>query len=138
MEKANWQRRRDILLSIVCIGIIIWFVWNLFVSLFIHAVLLLLLSMALAFLITPAVNFLEKNRIPRAVATIILYIIALTLLSLLFFALASSLIQQVLSFRVVVTNFFINLPDQFRYLNDFLVKRGIPQANIDDAINQVK
>jgi len=138
MEKANWQRRRDILLSIVCIGIIIWFVWNLFVSLFIHAVLLLLLSMALAFLITPGVNFLEKNKIPRLVATIILYIVALTLLSLLFFALASSLIQQVLSFRVVVTNFFINLPDQFRYLNDFLVKRGIPQANIDDAINQVQ
>jgi len=53
MEKADWPRRRDILLSIVCIGIIIWFVWNLFVGLFIHAVLLLLLSMALAFLITP-------------------------------------------------------------------------------------
>jgi predicted PurR-regulated permease PerM len=138
MEKANWPRRRDILLSIVCIGIIIWFVWNLFVGLFIHAVLLLLLSMALAFLITPGVNFLEKNKVPRPLATLILYIIALTLLSLLFFALAFSLIQQVLSFRVVVTNFFINLPDQFKYLDDFLVKRGIPQANIDDAINQVR
>src|SRR6266566_3195853 len=99
MEKADRPRRRDILLSIVCIGIIIWFVWNLFVG---------------------------------------LYIIALTLLSLLFFALAFSLIQQVLSFRVVVTKFFINLPDQFKYLDDFLVKRGIPQANIDDAINQVR
>ena len=90
MEKANWPRRRDILLSIVCIGIIIWFVWNLFVSLFIHAVLLLLLSMALAFLITPGVNFLEKNKVPRPLATIILYIVALTLLSLLFFALTFS------------------------------------------------
>src|SRR6266487_271173 len=138
MEKADWPRRRDILLSIVCIGIIIWFVWNLFVGLFIHAVLLLLLSMALAFLITPGVNFLEKNKVPRPLATLILYIVALTLLSLLFFALAFSLIQQVLSFRVVVTKFFINLPDQFKYLDDFLVKRGIPQANIDDAINQVK
>ena len=138
MEKANWQQRRDILLSIVCIGVIIWFVWNLFVGLFIHAVLLLLLSMALAFLITPGVNFLEKNKIPRVVSTIIMYIVVLSLLSFLFFALASSLIQQVLSFKYVVTNFFINLPDQARYLNVFLVKRGIPQANIDDAINQVK
>lgn len=138
MEKANWPLRRDILLSIVCIGVIIWFVWNLFVGLFVHAVLLLLLSMALAFLITPGVNFLEKNRIPRVVSTIIMYIVVLSLLSFLFFALAFSLIQQVLSFKDVVTNFFINLPNQVKYLNDFLVKRGIPQANIDDAINQVK
>jgi predicted PurR-regulated permease PerM len=138
MEQTNWQRRRDILLSIVCIGIIIWFAWNLFLGLFVHAVLLLLLSMALAFLITPGVNLLEKYKIPRLVATLVMYIVVLALVFLLFFALAFSLIQQVLSFRVVVSNFFITLPDQFKYLNDFLVKRGIPQTNIDEAINQVK
>jgi len=138
MEQTNWQRRRDILLSIVCIGVIIWFAWNLFLGLFVHAVLLLLLSMAVAFLITPGVNLLEKYKIPRLVATIIMYIVVLALVFLLFFALASSLIQQVLSFRVVVSNFFITLPDQYSNLNDFLVKRGIPQTNIDEAINQVK
>jgi predicted PurR-regulated permease PerM len=139
MEQTNWQRRRDILISIVCIGIIIWFVWNLFLGLFVHAVLLLLLSMALAFLITPGVNFLEKNKVPRLVGTIIMYIVVLVVVFLLFFALASSLIQQVLSFQLVITNFFTTLPDQARYFDDFLVKNiGIPQANIDEAINQVK
>jgi predicted PurR-regulated permease PerM len=84
MEQTNWQRRRDILISIVCIGIIIWFVWNLFLGLFVHAVLLLLLSMALAFLITPGVNFLEKNKVPRLVGTIIMYIVVLVVVFLLF------------------------------------------------------
>jgi predicted PurR-regulated permease PerM len=138
MEQTNWQRRRDILLSIVCIGVIIWFAWNLFLGLFVHAILLLLLSLALAFLITPGVNLLEKYKIPRLVAALVMYIVALAVIFLLFFALAFSLIQQVLSFRIVVTKFFITLPDQLGYMNDFLVKRGIPQANINDAINQVK
>jgi predicted PurR-regulated permease PerM len=138
MEQVNWQRRRDILLSIVCIGIIIWFAWNLFLNLFVHAVLLLILSMALAFLITPGVNLLEKYKIPRLLGTLVMYIIVLVVVFLLFSALAFTLIQQVLSFRVVVTSFFITLPDQFQYMDKFLVQKGIPQANIDDAINQVK
>jgi|GEM_PF-5218630 len=138
MNQVNWQQRRDILLCIVCFGIIAWFVWNLFLGLFVHAVLLLLLSMALAFLITPAVNLLEKNKIPRAVATIFMYIVVLAAISLLFFALAFSLIQQVLSFQAIVTQFFITLPDQFKSLNDFMVQRGISQTSINDAINQVK
>ncbi|HEX6551626.1 MAG TPA: AI-2E family transporter [Ktedonobacteraceae bacterium] len=138
MDQANWQRRRDILLCIVCIGIIAWFAWNLLLGLFFHAILLLLLSMAVAFLITPGVDLLERNKIPRVFATILMYIIVLAGLSLLFSALAYSFIQQVFSFRDIVTRFFGALPDQFRYLDDFLVKRGIPQANIDDAISQVR
>lgn len=138
MDQVKWQRRRDILLCIVCIGIIIWFAWNLLLGLFFHAILLLLLSMAVAFLITPGVNLLERNKIPRIFATILMYIIVLAGLFLLFSALAYSFIQQVFSFRDIVTRFFVALPDQFRYLDDFLVKRGIPQANIDDAINQVR
>jgi predicted PurR-regulated permease PerM len=138
MNQVNWQQRRDILLCIVCFGIITWFAWNLFLGLFVHAVLLLLLSMALAFLITPAVNLLEKNKIPRVVATIFMYIVVLAAISLLFFALAFSLIQQVLSFQAIVTQFFVTLPDQFKSLNDFMVQRGISQTSINDAINQVK
>jgi predicted PurR-regulated permease PerM len=138
MDQVKWQRRRDILLCIVCIGIIVWFAWNLLLGLFFHAILLLLLSMAVAFLITPGVDLLERNKIPRVFATLLMYIIVLAGLFLLFSALAYSFIQQVFSFRTIVTNFFVALPDQFRYLDDFLVKRGIPQANIDDAINQVR
>ncbi len=138
MDQAKWQRRRDILLCIVCIGIIGWFIWNLLLGLFFHAILLLLLSMAVAFLITPGVDFLERNKIPRVLATVLMYIIVLAGLFLLFSALAYSFIQQVFSFRDIVTKFFGALPDQFRYLDDFLVKRGIPQANIDDAISQVR
>ncbi|HAG97670.1 MAG TPA: hypothetical protein DCL75_02095, partial [Ktedonobacter sp.] len=48
------------------------------------------------------------------------------------------MIQQVLSFQAIVTQFFITLPDQFKSLNDFMVQRGISQTSINDAINQVK
>src|SRR5437016_7056223 len=138
MDQAKWQRRRDILLCIVCIGIIGWFAWSLLLGLFFRAILLLLLSMAVAFLITPGVDLLERNKIPRVIATVLMYIIVLAGLLLLFSALAYSFIQQVFSFRDIVTRFFGALPDQFNYLDDFLVKRGIPQANIDDAISQIR
>src|SRR5947199_1520202 len=138
MDQAKWQRRRDILLCIVCIGIIGWFAWSLLLGLFFRAILLLLLSMAVAFLITPGVDLLERNKIPRVFATVLMYIIVLAGLFLLFSALAYSFIQQVFSFRDIVTRFFGALPDQFNYLDDFLVKRGIPQANIDDAISQIR
>jgi len=98
MDQAKWQRRRDILLCIVCIGIIGWFVWSLLLGLFFHAILLLLLSMAVAFLITPGVDLLERNKIPRVFATVLMYIIVLAGLFLLFSALAYSFIQQVFSF----------------------------------------
>ena len=52
MEKVNWQRTRDILVSIICIGIIAWFAWGLLLGQFVHALVLLLLSMAVAFLLT--------------------------------------------------------------------------------------
>ena len=73
MERVNWPRTRDILISIICIGIILWYAWGLLFGLFVHAVVLLLLSMAVAFLLTPAVNYLQKNNMPRVIATLVMY-----------------------------------------------------------------
>src|SRR5256714_8670796 len=94
MERVNWPRTRDILISIICIGIILWFAWGLLLGLFVHAVVLLLLSLAVAFLLTPAVNFLESRGLPRVVATLSMVIIVFAVLAALASALVFSPIQQ--------------------------------------------
>src|SRR5436309_15447248 len=86
MERVNWSRTRDILICMICIGIILWYAWGLLFGLFVHAVVLLLLSMAVAFLLTPAVNYLQKNRMPRLIATLVMYAIVLLALGMLGYA----------------------------------------------------
>src|SRR5579884_2089901 len=94
MEQANWQRRRDILICIICAGIIIVAAWNL-VNQFIDAIMLLLLSMAVAFLITPVVNALEKLKIPRVLGALLTYIVVIAAIGAVMYALVFSLIDQV-------------------------------------------
>lgn len=135
MER-NWQRTRDILISIICIGIILWATWSV-VGQFLHAIVLLLLAMAVAFLLTPFVNLLNRY-IPRVLATLVAYVIVLVAVAALSYAIVFSLIQQVLTFQNTVVNFFNVLPNQFAAIQTTLVQNGIPQANITDALNQVR
>ena len=92
MDRVNWSRTRDILISIICIGIILWYAWGLLFGSFVHAVVLLLLSMAVAFLLTPAVNYLQKNNMPRLIATLVMYALVLIGLGALAYAIVFSLI----------------------------------------------
>lgn len=136
MGKINWPHTRDILISIICVGIIVYFLWGLLFGEFVHALVLLLLSLAIAFLLTPFVNFLS-NYIPRILATLIAYVIVLSIIGAISYALVFTLIQQVVTFQNTVINFFNHLPS----LNDlqrFLVQNGIPQSSITDAVNQIK
>ena len=132
----NWQKNRDILISIICIGIILWATGTI-MGQFLHAIVILLLGMAVAFLVTPLVNLMNRY-IPRVLATIIAYILVLAALGALSYAIVFSLIQQVLTFQTTVVNFFNALPTQFASVQKALVENGIPQSNITDALNQVR
>ena len=138
MERVNWSRTRDILISIICIGIILWYAWGLLLGLFVHAVVLLLLSMAVAFLLTPAVNYLQRNNMPRVIATLVMYAFVLIALGGVSYALVKSLIQQVLTFQVTLVDYANALPDRFTAFQKFLVDNGIPQSSINDALNQIR
>src|SRR5215472_10818996 len=106
MEQVNWRQLRDILISVICVGLLLWAAW-LILSQFLHAVVLLLLSMALAFLLTPAVNILARQKyVPRIVATLIVYLVVLAAVSGIGYALVFSLIKQVESFSTVVIDYF--------------------------------
>jgi predicted PurR-regulated permease PerM len=132
----NWQKNRDILISTICIGIILWATGSI-MGQFLHAIVILLLGMAVAFLVSPLVNLMNRY-IPRVLATIIAYILVLAVLGGLSYAIVFSLIQQVLTFQTTVVNFFNALPTQFESVQRTLVENGIPQSNITDALNQVR
>ena len=72
MERVNWQRIRDILIVVICIGIMVWAAFSI-MSIFVHAIVLLLLAMAVAYLVTPLVNILHRY-IPRLFASLIVYL----------------------------------------------------------------
>lgn len=137
MGKINWARNRDILICIICIGVIVWFAWGLLFGQFVTIFVLLLLSLAIAFLLTPLVNFLDRF-LPRVLATLLAYALMIAILGGLSYALVFSLIQQVLTFQDTVINFFNNLPQQYNSVIKFLTQNGIPQSNINDALNQIK
>ncbi|GLV57349.1 hypothetical protein KDH_41850 [Dictyobacter sp. S3.2.2.5] len=137
MDHINWQRTRDILLSIVCLGVIFWAVWIL-LGQFVEAIVVLLLSMAVAFLLTPIVNFLGKYGVSRLAATVITYIVVLGAIIGLAYELVFSLVLQVNTFSTTITNFAFSLPDTFHVAINSLVKMGVPYAQIQDAITQVQ
>src|SRR5262249_26247108 len=106
---------------------------------FVDAIVILLLSMAVAFLLNPAANFLERFKVPRILATLIVYVVVLALLGWLAYLLVFSLISQVLTFSDTITNFATSLPETFKATIDFLEKQGhIPDANVQDAISQIQ
>src|SRR6187551_731748 len=108
MDHVNWQRVRDILISIICVGIIFWAGWS-FLGQFVHAILLLLLAMAIAFLVTPLVNILARY-IPRALAALLIFAAILGVLGGLLYALVFSLIQQIQYFSEHIPTYFLSLP----------------------------
>ncbi|GCE25687.1 AI-2E family transporter [Dictyobacter alpinus] len=137
MDHINWQRTRDIVLSIVGLGIIFWATWSL-LGQFVEAIVVLLLSMAVAFLLTPLVNFISKYGVPRVVAAAITYIVVFGAIIAIAYQLVFSLVEQVNTFSATISNFAFSLPDTFRSSIQALEKVGVSQTQIQAAIGQVQ
>jgi predicted PurR-regulated permease PerM len=135
MDRVNWQRWRDILIVVICVGILFWAAFSI-MGIFVHALVLLLLAMAVAFLVTPLVNLLN-NRIPRLLAALIVYIVVISGLVGLCYALVFSLIQQVNYFSTHLPEYVQNLPTTYTTTLDWLVKQGIPLSSINKAISLI-
>ncbi|MBV8693898.1 MAG: AI-2E family transporter [Ktedonobacteraceae bacterium] len=136
MNSTIWQQRRDILISIICIGIILWAAWTV-LGQFVDVIVILLLSMAVAFLVTPLVNLLVKRKVPHVPATLLVYIVVLAVLSALGSLLIFSLVQQVVALSATVTNFFTHLPSLTVQFQEYLIKQHIPQDKITSAVDQI-
>lgn len=136
MERVNWQRTRDILISIICVGVIFWALWNVFGQ-FVEAIVVFLLAMAVAFLLTPAVNLLVKLRFPRLLAALLAYVLVLGAISGLAYELIFSLAQQVNFFSTTIVNFANTLPVTYGKTIDFL-NNQVGKENVTTAISQIQ
>src|SRR5713101_7287753 len=68
MERVNWQRVRDILISVICVGIVLWAAFTI-MGLFVHAIVLLFVTKAVAFLVRRLVQRGSKS-VPRVIAAL--------------------------------------------------------------------
>lgn len=138
MGQINWQRTRDILICIICIGVIFTSTWSL-LGQFVDAIVILILSMAVAFLLTPLVDFLVKYRLPRVVATLLVYVVVLGVLGYLSYLLAANLVEQAVAFSNTIQSFAFAIPDNFRNFIAYLQNDvHVPPKNIDDALNSIQ
>ncbi|HZU65992.1 MAG TPA: AI-2E family transporter [Ktedonobacteraceae bacterium] len=135
MERVNWERVRDVLISILCVGVMLWATWSL-LGLFVHAIVLLLLAMAVAFLVTPLVDLLNRY-LPRILAALLVYALVLAILGGLCYALVFSLIQQVNYFSQNLPGYVQDLPTTYANTQKWLIQQGIPQQTIDATINSI-
>lgn len=132
MQRIPWTRWRDILIVIIGIGIVAWAILNV-MGMFVHAIVLLLLAMGVAFLVTPLVNLLDRY-LPRVLAAVIIYVVVLACLGLLFYALVFSLIQQVTYFSNNLPGYVQNLPSTYTSVLNWMLKQGVPASAIDKAL----
>ena len=137
MDHTNWQRTRDILISIICIGIVLWASW-IIAGRFVDIIVILLLSMAVAFLLTPLVNFLTRYSVPRVVATLIVFLIVIAAIGALGSALVLSLIRQIQVFSSTVIASFNRLPDLNSFEKFLQNQAGIPPSTVNQAIDQIR
>ena len=136
MDQVNWQRTRDILISIICVGVVFWALWNVFGQ-FVEAIVVFLLAMAVAFLLIPAVNLLVKYGFPRLLAAVITYVLILGAISGLAYELIFSLAQQVNFFSTTIIDFATTLPTTYAKTIDFL-NTQIGKENVLQAVSQIQ
>ncbi|GHO43497.1 AI-2E family transporter [Ktedonospora formicarum] len=138
MGQINWQRTRDILICIICIGVIFTSTWSL-LGQFVDAIVILILSMAVAFLLTPLVDFLVKYHMPRVLATLLVYVVVLGVLGYLSYLLAANLVEQAVAFSDTIQSFAFAIPDKFQNFIAYLQNDvHVPPKNIDDALNSIQ
>ncbi|HKV59344.1 MAG TPA: AI-2E family transporter [Ktedonobacteraceae bacterium] len=132
MQRIKWTLTRDVLIVVICIGILLWGTFSV-LGMVVHAIVLLLLAMAVAFLVTPLVNIFNKY-MPRVLATLLVYILVLAGLGALFYALVFSLIQQITYFSNHLPVYVQDLPATYANFQKWLVQQGVPQTAIDKAL----
>ncbi len=136
MDRVNWQRARDILISMICVGVVFWALWNV-LSQFVEAIIVFLLAMAVAFLLTPVVNLLVRWGLPRLLAAILAYVLVLGAISGLAYELIFSLAQQINFFSTTIINFANTLPTTYAKTIDFL-NNQIGKENVLQAVSQIQ
>ncbi len=133
---SKWTRRRDVPLAILAwvavIGVIFWGASHI-----VRTILLLILAALLAYALAPVVKVLRRY-MPRFLAILIVYLLVLSAVSLLFYLVVTSAIDQVRSLVGFVRMQLTPSHDgQLSPLEQTLRSFGIMQAQINAARDQI-
>lgn len=95
VQVVKWKRRRDIPLAFLAwTGVVAVILWG--ASHIIRAILLLAIAALFAYALAPVVKLLERL-LPRALAILIVYLVFLTLISVFFYIMVNTAIEQTFS-----------------------------------------
>src|SRR5258708_22565863 len=124
VTKDKWARRRDIPIAILAwtalIAIVLWGAGHIMRTLIILAI-----AALLAYALVPAVTFLQRF-MPRFVAILIVYLLAVGIISLVLYMIIGSMIQQVGSLTKFIQNILSPCPHpQLPHLEQLIQTFGI-------------
>jgi len=124
---TKWARRRDIPIAVLAwlflAGLIFWAA-----GFIIRSLLVVLVAALLAFALTPAVKFLQRV-MPRVLALIIVYLVVLSGISLLFYAVISTTVGQVASLSSSIQT-LLQSPKQLASIAHFFARFGITSTQL--------
>ncbi len=136
-EMSAWARRllflRIILITVLLIGILFWLS-----SKVITVLLILLVAALLAYAVIPVIELLHRF-IPRALAMVLVYLLAAILLGVIAYLAVKTLIPQLNSLAQSVTTFVTpGSNGQESPLDQTLQSLGITQSQINSATKQLQ
>jgi len=132
-----WARRllflRIILISVLLIGILIWLI-----SFVINTILILLVAALLAYAVVPVIDLLHRV-MPRALAIVLVYVVAIVMFGVLAYLGLKTFIPQLNSLAQSITSFVApGSNGQESPLNQLLKSVGFTQSQIDAAATQLQ
>ena len=135
-DAAKWTRRRDIPLAILAwAAVILGLFW--LSSYVIQTILLVVIACLLAYAFAPLVTVLTRW-VPRALAIVLVYVVALTGVGFLLFLAVKSAIGQITALTDSVRYFLTpGQAGQLTPLEQALKPLGISSSQIDSALSQL-
>jgi predicted PurR-regulated permease PerM len=135
MGRSKWADRRDIPIAILA-----WIALGLFTlwaaSFVTRTILVVVVAALLAYALAPAVRLLNKI-MPRVVAILIVYLVVLSVISLLLYFIINTTIAQVTALIANLQVFLAPNSQQITQIVDFLNRYGISQSQINGFLQQI-
>lgn len=134
---AKWARRRDIPIAIlawlVLSGLILWATGYI-----VRSLLVVLVAALLAFALTPAVKLLQRF-MPRLPAVIIVYLVVLSGISLLFYAIVSTTVGQISAFVTSLQSLLAPRgQQQFEPIVQFFNRFGVSATQLENLVQAIE
>jgi predicted PurR-regulated permease PerM len=136
-EMSAWARRllflRIILITVLLIGILVWLL-----SFVINPILILIVAALLAYAVVPVIDLFHRV-MPRTLAVVLVYVIAIAVFALVGYFTLKTLIPQLDTLVQDITNFVSpGSNGQESPLEQMLKGVGFTQSQIDSAAKQVQ